>query len=665
MSENAARSWYRRDITGMRSLAIIPVVAFHAGATALPGGFIGVDVFYVISGFLITTILVREAEKTGRIALGLFWAKRIRRLVPALVVTVVFTLIVGALVGSALGWDSLALQGAASVFYVANILFWRESTNYFDTGSGLSPFLHMWSLGVEEQFYVVWPVLLIAGIWLAARRFTLRSVLAVAFGAVFVLSLGASVLLTPLSPNAAFYLLPTRAWEFAGAGLLALLPATMVIRRRWLASVVGVAGVAVLLAGILLLSESDPYPGYLALVPFVGTVLLIVAGSGARSIVAPVLDSRPAVWIGNVSYSWYLWHWPLIVFAKELFPESAVAMAAAAVLSLGVAALSYSFIEQPLRFRPFLAASVRRTYVVGLTATAATVVVALGLYAASSTVLSAEPMRTYAKAAQTLPARDCAGGTPETFGSVEACVLGDPSGEKTIAVIGDSHAGHWRGAMETLAAESGYRLIFRWLSSCPSIDVPVTDLQDVKDPKCEPYRAQTKKILEAAHPDVVVISNANAYNDRIRGANDERLPLSVQQERWRQALGEQIEWARSLGANVGVVRDNPRMLFNPTACLSTLRGSEEGCESDWDSAHELIRTFDEATQGAISDTAVKSVFTTDAAICSGDVCRATDASGVPIYQDQSHLSEMWTLTQVPRLEQFVAAIEKGEPVPAQ
>jgi peptidoglycan/LPS O-acetylase OafA/YrhL len=648
----------------MRSLAIIPVVAFHAGATALPGGFIGVDVFYVISGFLITTILVREAEKTGRIALGLFWAKRIRRLVPALVVTVVFTLIVGALVGSVLGWDSLALQGAASVFYVANILFWRESTNYFDTGSGLSPFLHMWSLGVEEQFYVLWPILIIVGVWIAARRFRLRSVLAVAFGLVFVGSLALSVFLTPVSPTAAFYLLPTRAWEFAGAGLLALLPATAVLRQRWVASVAGIAGVAVLVGGVLVLSESEPYPGYRALVPFVGTILLIVAGGGARSVVAPVLESRPFVWVGNVSYSWYLWHWPLIVFAKELFPGSAPAMAAAAVLSLGVAALSYSFIEQPLRFRPFLAASVRRTYVVGLSATAATVVVALGVYAAGSALLASEPMHTYAKAAQTLPARDCADGTTERFGSVEACVLGDPTGEKTIAVIGDSHAGHWRGAVEAFAEQSGYRLIFRWLSSCPSIDVPVTDLQDVKDPKCEPYRAQTTKILEAVRPDVVVISNANAYDGRVRGADGERLPLDVQQQSWRAALGEQIEWARGLGAKVGVIRDNPRMLINPTACLSTLHGSQEGCETDWDSAHELIRTFDEATRGAIADAALVSVFTTDRQICSDTVCRAVDGSGIPIYQDQSHLSEMWTLTQVPRLARFVDAIEKDEPFPS-
>lgn len=583
---------------------------------------------------------------------------------PALVVTVVFTLIVGALLGSVLSWDSLALQGAASVLYLANILFWRESTNYFDTGSGLSPFLHMWSLGVEEQFYVLWPVLIIAGIWVAARRFTLRSVLTVAFAVVFVASLGLSIFLTPVSPNAAFYLLPTRAWEFAGAGLLALLPVSAVLRQRWMASVAGVAGVGILVGGILLLSESEPYPGYRALVPFVGTVLLIIAGGGARSIVAPVLESRPAVWIGNVSYSWYLWHWPLIVFAKEIFPGSPFAMVASALLSLGVAAASYAFVEQPLRFRPFLAASVRRTYVVGLSATAATMVLAIGVYGAGAAMLANEPMRTYAKAAETLPSRDCAGGTTERFGSVDTCVLGDPAGQTTIAVIGDSHAGHWRGAVEALATQAGYRLIFRWLSSCPSIDVPVTDLQDVKDPKCEPYRAQTEKILEAVHPDVVLISNANAYDGRIRGADDERLALDVQQERWREALGQQIEWARGLGAKVGVIRDNPRMLINPTACLSTLHGSQEGCESSWGDAHELIRTFDVATQEAIADKAVASVFTTDHAICSDTVCRAVDESGVPIYQDQSHLSEMWTLTQVPRLTRFVEAVEKDEPFPS-
>jgi hypothetical protein len=196
------------------------------------------------------------------------------------------------------------------------------------------------------------------------------------------------------------------------------------------------------------------------------------------------------------------------------------------------------------------------------------------------------------------------------------------------------------------------------------MDVPVTDLQGVTDPKCEPYREQTNKIVEAVRPDLVIISNANAYDGRIRGADGERLALGDQQERWREALGQQIEWARGLGAQVGIVRDNPRMLFNPTACLSTLHGSQAACESDMDSAHQLIRTFDEATQEAIADESVVSVFSTDDAICGGDVCRAVDDSGVPIYQDQSHLSEMWTMTQVPRLEQFVIAIERGEAVPA-
>lgn len=457
----AAAGWYRRDITGLRSIAIVPVVAFHAGAQFIPGGFIGVDVFYVISGFLITTILVREAESVGRIKLGVFWAKRIRRLAPALFVVTVFSLVVGAAVSSVLSWDELARQGIASILYVANILFWRDSTSYFDTGSAVSPFLHMWSLGVEEQFYVVWPLLIVASVSMAARRFPLRRVLLVTFAVVFVFSFGLSVLLTPRDPDAAFYLLPTRAWEFAGAGLLALVPAERLRRGKVFASVSGFAGLLILLFGFTSITEFDAYPGFLALVPFIATILLIFGGANSLSLLTPVFESRVAVWIGEVSYSWYLWHWPLIVFAAALFPGSIYATASAGVVSLAAGALSFYYIERPARFTSFWNSSTRRTFAVGAVSTVAVAAVGAGVFISGSVLLRTEPLRSYAVAAETLPSKDCGDGTTETVDSMPICVLGDPNGAKTVAFIGDSHAGHWRDAMSEAARQNGFRLIVR------------------------------------------------------------------------------------------------------------------------------------------------------------------------------------------------------------
>lgn len=650
---HAPGRWYRRDITGLRSIAIIPVVAFHAGASFIPGGFIGVDIFYVISGFLITTLLVTEAEASGRVRLGTFWAKRIRRLVPALVVTVAVTLPIAALLGSVLSWDVLATQAVASVLFLANVLFWRQATNYFDTGSGQSPFLHMWSLGVEEQFYIMWPLLLIAAIWLVRRRFTLRATLAVIFGAVFFVSLALSVWLTPTSPDAAFYLLPTRAWEFAGAGLLALLPLSNMVTSRVVASVLGGLGLTILIYGFVTLSEADRYPGFLAAIPFVGTILLIVSGSGARSVFASAFESRPAVWIGNVSYSWYLWHWPLIVFAAQLFPSNGVAMALAGVLSLGLGAASFYFIEQPMRFRPFLAKSTRRTYVVGTGAIAAVAAMAIGIYVAGAVLVRSEPLATYAEAAEHVPRNDCSDGVEQELGGIETCVLGDPNGEKVVALIGDSHAGHWLSAMDAAAAEAGFRLVFRWKSACPSINVVIGTIQAVQNPDCAPFREETMRILEAVHPDAVLISNAYGYDRRVLDVAGNKIPPSEQLQLWRDGWIQQIDQIEAMGSPVAVVRDNPRMPFNPTLCLSRLGATPVDCESTRQEAHSLIAEFSDATDEVIAAEAISSVWSVDDLICDEKTCHAVDPDGMPVYQDQDHLSQMWTQRQIPELVTFL------------
>jgi peptidoglycan/LPS O-acetylase OafA/YrhL len=647
-------AWYRRDITGMRSIAIIPVVVFHAGAQIIPGGFIGVDVFYVISGFLITTLLVNEAEATGSVRLGNFWAKRLRRLVPALVVTVAITLPIAAAVSPVLSWDTLSTQAAASVFYVANVLFWRKATDYFDTDGGQSPYLHMWSLGVEEQFYIVWPVIVFFAIWLARKRLSIRWILALCFGTVFATSLTLSVALTPSDPNAAFYLLPTRAWEFAGSGLVALLPLAKLVKSQLVASILAIIGTVVIVVGLLLIDESDLYPGYLALIPFLGTILLLVSGAGANSVLTPLWESRLAVWVGNVSYSWYLWHWPLIVIGAALFPSNDFAVAAAAALSLGAAALSYRFVERPVRYSPVLAKSMVRTYASAVGATAAVALLAAGLSLFGGFLLDKEPLRTYAQAAETVPRRDCADGTAVDFGSDKACVLGDVNAATTIAMIGDSHAGHWRAAMDQAARDAGYRLIFRWKSSCPSTDIVVGDFRGIQDPACAQYRAETARILAAAHADAVIISNAYAYGDKILSQSGERIAIEQQREEWKRGLAEQIDTLRKMGSQVGVVRDNPRMLFNPTACLARLGYNADDCNSTWDEAHSLIRDFGTVADRVYAEKSLRQILSVDDAICWDDVCRALSVDGTPIYQDQTHLSRMWTLSHVPRLRKFLS-----------
>jgi hypothetical protein len=481
-------------------------------------------------------------------------------------------------------------------------------------------------------------------------------VLLVAFSGVFVVSLALSLFFTPIQPTAAFYLLPTRAWEFAGAALIALVPAARMPSSRLYASLLGVAGVAILMFGFVTINESDLYPGHLALVPFVGTILLLISGVGSRSILSPVFESSAAVWIGNVSYSWYLWHWPLIVFAVTLFPGP-VGAASAGVISLGVAAASYYFIERPLRFSAALARSVRRTYMAGTIATVAVVAIAGVTIVASSQLREGEPLNSYATAATSLPAVGCDDGILESIGDEKACVLGDPNGDITVAVIGDSHAGHWRDALDAAAQDAGQRLIFRWKSSCPSLDVAVGDERGVVDPTCEPFQQQTMRVLEAVRPDAVIISNAYGYSGKLMDSEGNRMGVDEQDAAWSEATAEQIATIRDLGAVVALIDDNPRMLYNPTMCLSRLGAVAADCASSRTDALQIIAEMKRYTDQVIESQHVSEVLSVTNDICTAERCAAIDADGTPIYQDQTHLSRAWTMKQTPRLTDWLEQIE--------
>lgn len=296
---------FRDDITGLRTIAILAVVLVHAGVTWLPGGFVGVDVFFVISGFLITAHLLREAEATGRIDLIAFWARRLRRLFPALVAATVATCVIAALIFSPLELRGLAFEGGATVLSVANILFAQQATDDFGHDVQQSPLLHMWSLGAEEQFHLALPIVVLIVAFAARRlRMKLRTVLAVALVAVFVVSLAASVYVTDNHPFWAFYTLPTRAWEFTVGGLVALALGSRTMPKSWGSLSVWI-GLGLIASSCLFIQASDAFPGLIAAVPVVGSAL-IIAGGSAEAPPSKLIGSAPMKWIGERSYSWYL-----------------------------------------------------------------------------------------------------------------------------------------------------------------------------------------------------------------------------------------------------------------------------------------------------------------------------------------------------------------------
>lgn len=331
---------YRPDIDGLRAMAVIPVVLFHAGVPGFSGGFVGVDVFFVISGYLITGVLLRDFEERRFSILG-FYERRIRRIFPALAVLLVFVAVSSPFFLLTSELKVLPKEILGTLFFVANIVFWRES-GYFAPDADEKPLLHMWSLGVEEQFYIFAPIALFLIVRYA------RPYLVYLTAAVLLVSLGLSIFLTPIAPNPAFYLLPTRAWELLAGAMIAFgQPAR---HSRIAADIASLLGLALLLGSIYLLTPELVFPGYLAVFPVLGASLVIAAGQD--SVIARVLSSRILVGVGLISYSLYLWHWPLVVYARDLqLLDYAVVKLVILVLSASVAWLSWRYVERPFRDR--------------------------------------------------------------------------------------------------------------------------------------------------------------------------------------------------------------------------------------------------------------------------------------------------------------------------
>ena len=360
---------FRPDIEGLRGVAVLLVVFFHAGLLSnaplqVPGGFIGVDLFFVVSGFLITGLLIRERERTGRVSFSKFYARRVRRILPAAAVVLLITIPLSYALVTLIQRPDTMQDGAAAALSFANVRF-ALTTDYFNPVS-YSPFLHFWSLGVEEQFYLVWPALLFVAAWRAPRLGA-----GVALAAVVVLSFAASVYMTDANPSWAFYMLPTRAWQLAaggllavGAGSLARVPGVFRSVISQLLSIVGwLALGALLIDAFVIDSRTIPYPGTAALIPTIAAVLLIASGT-ERFGPGVLLRLLPIRFIGKISYSLYLWHWPMLILGGIYLQGSAQPSTAAgdvqqiltpaqafalALFSIPVATVSWGLVEEPFR----------------------------------------------------------------------------------------------------------------------------------------------------------------------------------------------------------------------------------------------------------------------------------------------------------------------------
>jgi peptidoglycan/LPS O-acetylase OafA/YrhL len=484
---------HRSDIDGLRALAVVPVVLYHASIPGFSGGFTGVDVFFVISGFLITKMIADDLGR-GHFSLSDFYARRVRRIVPALAAMLAAVTLFALMTFTPQEMQRYGHALAAAAFFSANIYFWRTE-NYFIAEPEPSPLLHTWSLAVEEQFYIFWPLGLMLIFALGLRRY-LPALAIIGLFAAF----AAALILVRLNPQFAFYMLPGRAWELLLGAVLAL-GAVPALKARWTREIAAALGVAAIMASVVILDNRTETPGWWLLLPCLGTALVIHAGSSGTSLAGRLLGFAPLVWIGLISYSLYLWHWPMLVLPQLVLARdlSAVEIAFAIGLSVLAAALSWRFVEKPFRRRSVSEPKAQRHFLVGGAATlSALLLVGVAISQFGGLLWRASPQAKLADDAvihDTAPlclARERASGQETELPPLKECVFGAEGDEPVSVLWGDSHANHLRPALEPWAKERGVAIRQVTKALCPPLlgVAPAVAPRNMRE-DCKRFNAQT------------------------------------------------------------------------------------------------------------------------------------------------------------------------------
>ena len=644
---------YRRDIDGLRALAVVPVVLCHAGAPGFSGGFVGVDVFFVISGFLITGVLLGEGGE-ARVSILDFYNRRIRRIFPALffMLAAVSGLAAAILLPPALKdyGDSLL----ATATFWSNIQFFRE-IGYFAADAAEKPLLHTWSLAVEEQFYIVWPLAL----WALCRP-ALRPLLLPATGIGLLASLALCVWWTRQTPEAAFYLAQARAWELLAGALIAIRPVE--IASRAVRQIVSGAGLVLIALPVALYTAATPFPGPAALAPVLGALLLIVANARQDTLAARGLSWGPIVFVGLVSYSFYLWHWPLLAYARYVLttpPPLPWALGLVAV-AFAMAVVSWRWIEQPFR-RGGAPGGAGRRIAVGAIAMA----VAAGAgwaFAASAgfpgrvapDVLRAQAFGRDVDTAQ----GECDLEAPASAAVRPACRFGVATGAYRILLWGDSHA-EALAPMLRAAAGSGVTGAQITKSACaPLIGVREVAKGERFADDCVAFNRRALDLM-AAHPEletVVIAARWSLYAETVwfrrepgprwflvDGPGD---PLSVAhtQALFRRGLHAAVREVRArVGPDVRIVLvgQAPEMPFNVAECVARARHLGQAGKScaaiPAEDAERRLR-FSNAVLEAVARADPKAVvFRPDRRLCDDLSCRSLEGDTL-FYRDYGHLT---------------------------
>ena len=638
---------YRNDVQGLRALAVVLVVLYHADF-GFGGGFVGVDAFFVISGFVITRGVLWELDTTGQIDVMGFFRRRIIRILPAATfMTVIVAL--AATFFSPITHRATALNSAIfSIAFNANNYFAAEgvggsdAANYFDPATELNPFLHTWSLSVEEQFYLVYPIVVFAAVAFARR--TGRSGRSVLFALVIVgmlLSFAASIEILSRSQVLAFYLSPVRAWEFLAGAALAWR------ERRWSApvtSALSVAGLALLLGSGWFFAAGDRFPGWLALLPVAGTVLLIAAGSGQTGLIQRALNKPGAGYIGEISYGWYLWHWPLIVFARATLPRSTFAVVAAVVGSLLIAAVSSHFLENPVRH----SSAIRRK--APLVFAGCICLSIIGAVGATAVVRSTEASTVMAQFDHVFrPDKPQSAPCERTLDAVPECTGGssidNPDADERVLLLGDSTALQLFPGLSLAADDQNKALTIAFRHSCSS-DGVVMELRGDRYTECEAFWDGALAEIEQDPPDTIVLASALEYyvssdtNTVQNAAGDFVSEPDERAEIYGPAFVDLVDRLTSMVDNVVYVGITPTFdEWRPEECsFAVWRSNAERCGPTRSRADvDQTRAYALEVQDQIVATPGVEFLDLDPLLCPGDPC-STERDGEWIFSDSRHIT---------------------------
>jgi peptidoglycan/LPS O-acetylase OafA/YrhL len=634
---------FRTDIEGLRALAILLVIAVHAGIPGFRGGFIGVDVFFVISGYLITDLLAAEIEETGRLDFARFYARRMRRLLPALSLMLFCTLGASMWLLSPIENSRLARSALATAAYTSNVWFLASSVDYFSPNVSTNPLLHTWSLAVEEQFYLLWPVALFC--WIRKRR--RRRDLLAPFVWVFLISLAASIGLTHSHQPVAFFSSPTRAWEFAAGGLATLVSNKEARYFRY--GILGWTGIAIILGCGIWITPNQPFPGIVALIPVVGTVFALISGRLLSQQTGPAWFLSLPLFrkIGFLSYSWYLWHWPVLVFGRILIPRAGVTVGIGlSLLSLGVAYLANVFVENPIRFNQNLARTSARSIFVGGSLTIAGMLAAVGCGKLANHWANSPAEFPIARAIDNDRKDNCVTGFHEV--KLKNCSFGE-STNATVVIFGDSHAGQWLPALMRVANQENLRIITLLKASCPSVTVSVYNPRlKSEEAECGVWRRKALDYIADLHPSLVILSNSAAYVQRA-GLEDEYAQLSPKE--WESGVRTTLATLQNAKVRVALLRDTPRPDVDIPVCLSRSTSHptifpSSACYTAED--HALAPAVWNGEISAARDFGNAFAVDLTANFCFSGAC-PPEVNGEVVYRDTNHISANFARLLAPAL----------------